>query len=132
MKNQECIFCKIVKKEIPCYKVFENRNFLAFLDIKPISFGHLLIIPKKHVVWMQEADDKTISNIFKIAKKIILALKKTLKCDYVQVSVVGNEMPHFHVHLIPRYYGDNFRNFPTKEYRRDEAEKTLKKIIQGL
>jgi len=126
-----CIFCKIVKGEIPSDKVYEDKNSLVFLDIKPVSLGHLLIIPKKHVVWMQEAEDKIISDIFKLTKKMMLAIKKGLKCDYVQVSIVGNEVPHFHIHLIPRYHGDNFRNFPTKKYKRDESLIIKKKIIKA-
>lgn len=127
-----CIFCKISKGEIPSDKVYEDKNFLAFLDIKPVSDGHLIIIPREHVVWMQEADDETIGNIFKLTKKLMLTLKNRLGCDYVQESVVGNEIPHFHIHLIPRYYGDNFRNFPTKEYKEGEAKKIKEKIIGGL
>jgi len=127
-----CIFCKIIKGEIPCHKIFEDKNSLVFLDIKPVNHGHLLIIPKKHIVWMQEADDKTIGDVYKLAKKMMLALKKSLKCDYIQLSVVGNEVPHFHVHLIPRYYGDNFRNFPTKEYKKLEAKRTINKITQAI
>ena len=131
--NNDCIFCKIIKGEIPCTKVYEDENFFAFLDIKPVSDGHLLIIPKKHIIWMQEADDETISEIFKLTKKFMLALKTGISCDYVQVSVVGNEVPHFHVHLIPRHYGDNFRNFPTKEFYSKEKEKELiDKIISTL
>jgi len=130
--NTNCIFCKIIKGDIPCNKVYEDKNFLVFLDIKPVSFGHLLIIPKNHVIWMQEVDDKIIADIYKLAKKMMLALKKGLKCDYVQLSVVGNEVPHFHIHLIPRYYGDNFRNFPTKEYKDLESKKILNKIIKAI
>lgn len=129
---QNCIFCKIAKNKIPSNKVYENDKFLVFLDIKPVSNGHLLIIPKEHVVWMQEATDELISEIFKLTKKMMLALKNSLRCDYIQESVVGNEVPHFHIHLIPRYYGDNFRNFPTKEYKDKEAEKIKEKIIQAL
>lgn len=132
MKNNTCIFCKISKGEIPSSKVFEDKNFLVFLDIKPVNHGHLLIIPKKHIVWMQEAEDKTISEIYKLAKKMMLTLKKGLKCDYVQLSVVGNEVPHFHIHLIPRYRDDNFRNFPTKEYKDQESKKILSKIIKAI
>ena len=72
----DCIFCKIGNGEIPCKKIYEDEKFVSFLDIKPVSDGHLLIIPKKHVVWMQEADDETIGEIFKITKKLMLALKK--------------------------------------------------------
>lgn len=127
-----CIFCKIVKGEIPSDRIYEDKNSLVFLDIKPVSLGHLLIIPKKHVVWMQEAEDKIISDIFKLTKKMMLAIKKGLKCDYVQVSIVGNEVPHFHIHLIPRYHGDNFRNFPTKKYKQDESLIIKKKIIKAI
>lgn len=81
---------------------------------------------------MQESDDETIGKIFKLTKKMMLALKKGLACDYVQESVVGNEIPHFHIHLIPRYNGDHFRNFPTKEYKDGESEKTAKKIISSI
>ncbi len=129
---QDCIFCKISKGEIPSNKIYENENFLVFLDIKPVSDGHLLIVPKKHIVWMQEADDETIEDIFKLTKKMMLALKKGINCDYVQESVVGNEIPHFHIHLIPRYYGDKYKNFPTKEYKEGQEKKLLEKITQAL
>ena len=127
-----CIFCKIIKKEIPCNKVFEDKNFLVFLDTKPVNHGHLLIIPKKHIVWMQEADDKTISEIFKLTKKMMLVLKKSLKCDYVLISIVGTEIPHFHIHLIPKYYKDRPNNFPRKEYTKSEEKKILDKIVKVL
>ena len=127
-----CIFCKISKGEIPCSKIFENKNFLVFLDIKPVNHGHLLIIPKKHIVWMQEAPDKIIGDIYKLAKKIMLVLKKSLKCDYVQLSVVGNEVPHFHIHLIPRYKNDKLKNFPVKQYENKEETKILNKIKNNL
>lgn len=130
--NNNCIFCKITKGEIPSNKIYENKNFLVFLDIKPVSLGHVLIVPKNHVVWMQEADDKMISDIFKLTKKMMLALKKGLNCDYVQVSVVGNEVPHFHIHLIPRYHSTVLKNFPTKKYKGDEAEIVKKKIIKAI
>lgn len=131
-KDKNCIFCMIIKGEIPCNKIFENKNFLVFLDIKPVSSGHLLIIPKKHIVWMQEADDKTIADIYKLAKKMMHALKNGLRCDYIQLSVIGNEIPHFHIHLMPRYKGDNFINFQTKEYKKSEAEVIKRKIIKSI
>ena len=129
---ENCIFCKIVSGEIPKDFIYKDENFLAFLDIKPVSDGHLIIIPKKHVVWMQEVDDETISGIFKLTKKLMLALKKGLPCDYIQESVVGNEVPHFHIHLIPRHHGDNFRNFPTKEYKKGQEKELIKKITEAL
>ena len=129
---ENCIFCKIVKKEIPAHVLYEDQNFMAFLDIKPVSDGHLVIIPKQHVVWMQDVDDQTISGIFILAKKLMLALKTSLKCDFVQLGVVGNEVPHFHIHLIPRYSGDNFKNFPTKEYKDGQQIELVQKITQAL
>lgn len=130
MRN--CIFCKIGNGEIPCNKIYENKKFLVFIDIHPVSDGHLLIIPKKHIVWMQDADDKTIGEIFKLTKKMMLALKKSLKCDLVQVAVVGEEVPHFHIHLIPRYLTDNLPHFPTKKYQDGEEKEIANKIIQAL
>lgn len=129
---ENCIFCKIIKGEIPCEKVYEDERFLSFLDIQPVSSGHLLIIPKVHVAWMQEADDETIKEIFKLAKKLMLATKKGLSCDYVQVSVGGTDVPHFHVHLIPRFLNDGFPKFPTKKYQDGESNEVVKKITQAL
>ena len=130
---ENCIFCKIVNGKIPKEFIYKDENFLVFLDIKPVSDGHLIIIPKKHVVWMQDEDDDTIANIFILTKKLMRAIKNGLPCDYLQMSVVGTEVPHFHIHLIPRHHGDNFRNFPTKEYKdtRHESE-ILEKITRAL
>jgi histidine triad (HIT) family protein len=129
---ENCIFCKIVKKEIPCDKVYEDESFLAFLDINPVADGHMMIIPKKHVVWMQDADDETIGEIFKLTKKLMLAVKNGLSCDYVQVSVVGKDVPHFHVHLIPRFFNDGKPQFATKKYQDGESDEVVKKITQAF
>lgn len=129
----DCIFCKIIKGEIPSYKVYEDESFLVFLDINPVNLGHLLIIPKKHIVWMQDADDETIRGIFSLAKKMMKALKIGLKSDYVSLSVVGKDVPHFHIHLIPRYLEkDKFEEYPAKKYKEGEAEKTLEKILEAI
>lgn len=129
---ENCIFCKIVKGEIPNTKIYEDGEFLVFLDVHPVSDGHLLIITKKHIVWMQEADDETICEIFKLAKKLMIAIKKGVGCDYVQVSVVGKDVPHFHIHLIPRYLKDSLPMFPTKTYKDRESAEAAKKIIEAL
>lgn len=129
---ENCIFCKIIKKEIPCSDVYEDNNFLAFLDIQPVSDGHLLLIPKKHVVWMQEAEDEIISEIFKLTKKLMLVMKKGINCDYVQVSIVGKDVPHFHIHLIPRYFKDTLSMFPTKKYKDGESSEAAKKIREAF
>ena len=132
MQDQNCIFCKIGKGEIPANKIYENEKFFVLLDIKPVSDGHILIIPKEHIVWMQDASDEIISKIFILTKKMMLALKKGLPCDYVQESVVGNEVPHFHIHLIPRHNRDNFKNFPTGVYKQGQEQEIIEKIIKAL
>lgn len=132
MEKNNCVFCKIVKGEILCYKIYEDENFLAFLDIEPVSDGHLLIVLKKHIVWMQDADDATIAGIFQLSKKLMLAVKNGIKCDFVQVSVGGTDVPHFHIHLIPRYFNDGLSKFKTKKFNQEEAKETVDKIIKAL
>ena len=132
MNNNDCIFCKIITKEIPCKKIYEDNDFLAFLDIQPVSMGHILIIPKKHIIWMQEAEDKTIAEIFQLSKRLMIAIKKGVKCDYVQISIVGTDVPHFHIHLIPRYFDDNLPKFSTKKYSEEENQNTIKKIVSFI
>ncbi|PIR68892.1 HIT family protein [Candidatus Nomurabacteria bacterium CG10_big_fil_rev_8_21_14_0_10_03_31_7] len=132
MLMQNCIFCKISNGDIPSEKIYEDKNFISFLDIQPVSHGHILIIPKKHTIWMQEVDDETISEIFKLSKKLMLGIKKGLNCDYVQLSVSGTDIPHFHIHLIPRYFNDGLSEWPTKTYEEGQSSETAKKITQVL
>lgn len=127
-----CIFCKIIKKEIPSTNIYEDDNFLAFLDIQPVTDGHSLIIPKKHTEWMQDVDDETIAEAFKLTKKLMLATKKGIGCDYVQVSVVGKDVPHFHIHLIPRYFNDGLPQYATKKYKDAEPKEIAQKITSML
>jgi histidine triad (HIT) family protein len=121
MKDDNCIFCKIANKEIPAEIVYEDADFMAFLDINPVHPGHVLVIPKEHYIWMQETPDKTVGDIFIISKKIMLALKTAYIADFIRVSVVGNEVPHFHVHLIPRHLHNPSEATPRGKYK-DEAE----------
>lgn len=124
----DCIFCKIIKGEIPSYKIYEDESFISFLDINPVSKGHALIIPKNHIEWMQEAEDSLISKVFILAKKIMLTIKEKLPCDYVQVSVVGKDVPHFHVHLIPRNLGDDIHHKEVLKYSDGEINEIINKI----
>jgi len=95
------IFSKIVNGEIPSYKIFEDDKFYAFLDINPNSIGHTLCIPKIEVNRLFDLDDDTYSGLMNFSKKIAKALKKAVDCDRIGVSVIGLEVPHVHVHLIP-------------------------------
>ena len=95
------IFSNIVNGEIPSYKIFEDDKFYAFLDINPNAIGHTLCIPKIEVNRLFDLDDDTYSGLMNFSKKIAKALKKTVDCDRIGVSVIGLEVPHVHVHLIP-------------------------------
>ena len=95
------IFTKIVKGEIPSYKVYEDQNFLAFLDINPLKKGHTLVIPKKEVDYIFDIDSKEYQNLWNTAKKIALGMKKVIECNRISIVVMGLEVPHAHIHLIP-------------------------------
>lgn len=104
----DCIFCKIVKGEIPSTKVYEDDNFLAFLDIRPVSPGHTLVIPKKHYRWVWDVPDA--GAYFETARKIALALQKAFGKDAVLSKIIGDEVHHAHIWVYPdpRYVtGDN-------------------------
>ncbi|WP_254411888.1 HIT family protein [Dyadobacter diqingensis] len=95
------IFSRIVSGEIPSHKIAENDEFLAFLDVFPIAKGHTLVIPKKEIDYLFDLDDDTYTRLFLFAKSIVPALEKTVPCLRVGVSVIGLEVPHAHVHLLP-------------------------------
>ena len=95
------IFSKIISGEIPSFKIYEDDNFLAFLDINPNALGHTLCIPKKEIDQMFDLDDKTLSELIIFSKKVANAIKKAVVCERVGMSVIGLEVPHVHVHLIP-------------------------------
>ncbi len=95
------IFTKIINGEIPSYKVAEDENFYAFLDIAPLSKGHTLVIPKQEIDYFFDLDDDTTQGIALFAKKVAKAIEKTVDCKRVGVAVLGLEVPHAHIHLIP-------------------------------
>ena len=100
----DTVFGKIIRGEIPATKAYEDGQFLAFLDILPASKGHTLLIPTQQYTWIHEAPDEVVAAIFVKAKELINAMRKGIPCDYVQLLVVGNEIPHFHIHLVPRFF----------------------------
>lgn len=95
------IFSKIIKGEIPSYKVAENDKFYAFLDINPLAWGHTLIVPKEEVDYYFDLDDATIAEMTIFAKKVATAIKKVFPCRKVATAVLGLEVPHAHIHLVP-------------------------------
>jgi histidine triad (HIT) family protein len=95
------IFTKIINGEIPCYKIAETEDFFAFLDINPNAKGHTLCVPKQEVDKIMDLDEKTYMGLMKFSRKIGLALEQTIECNRVGMAVIGIEVPHVHVHLIP-------------------------------
>jgi histidine triad (HIT) family protein len=95
------IFTKIINGELPCYKIVEDDHFIAFLDIDPNVKGHTLCVPKKEVDKLLDLDEETYLGLMQFARKVGLAIEKTLVCNRVGMSVIGLEVPHVHVHLIP-------------------------------
>jgi len=129
----DCIFCKIVAGEIPSYKIYEDDKTLAFLDINPVTDGHALLISKEHYPMMPDVPDELLSEMFLKVKELMPKIKSALQADYVSVSVVGLDVLHFHIHLIPRKFNDGLANFwPTKKYAEGEAENVMQKIVQNI
>ena len=95
------IFTKIIKGEIPCYKIAEDANFVAFLDVNPNAKGHTLCIPKQEIDKIFDIDDDLYIGLMQFSKKIAVALEKTISCQRIGMAVIGLEVPHAHVHLIP-------------------------------
>ena len=96
---ENCIFCKIAKGELPCFKIYEDENFFAFLDINPLNKGHTLVIPKKHYRWVFDVDNE--GEYFSVVKKIANNTKKVLETDYIVSFILGEEVSHAHIHLVP-------------------------------
>ena len=122
------IFTKIIKGEIPCYKVAETNDFLAFLDINPNAVGHTLCIPKKEVDKILDLDEDTYLNLMNFSRKVGIAIEKTIPCKRVGMTVIGLEVPHVHVHLIPLNSMEDAR-FTSKQTLSNEDFKSVAKAI---
>ena len=124
----DCIFCKIINKEIPCHQIYEDDNFIAFLDIRPLNKGHTLIIPKKHYRWVWDVQEE----YSQIVNKLANTLKKALKTDYVQSVVMGDEVPHAHIHLIPRFENDGHPGLVSLSNVKEISETEMKEIVEKI
>ena len=127
------IFSRIVKGEIPCYKIAEDENFLAFLDINPLSKGHTLVIPKPEIDYIFDVDDDLLAGMMVFSKKVAMAIEKTVSCKRIGIAVIGLEVPHAHIHLIPiNSIGDlNFAN-PKLKFSSEELAATATAIASKL
>lgn len=127
------IFSKIVAGDIPAYKVAESNDFLAFLDISPLKEGHVLVIPKKEVDYLFDLDDESYTGLQLFAKIVATGLKKAIPCERIGVVVMGLEVPHAHIHLIPMNEANdiNFNN-PKLQFTAEQFEATVQKIKEAL
>lgn len=126
------IFTKIVNGEIPCYKVAETEDFLAFLDVNPNAKGHTLCIPKKEVDKLFDLDEATYNGLMQFSRKVALAIEKTIPCKRVGVSVIGLEVPHVHVHLIPLNTMEDARFINKVSLTQEEFNITAQTIQKAL
>lgn len=127
------IFTKIINQEIPSYKIYEDENFYAFLDIFPLAKGHTLLVPKVEIDYLFDVEDGLLSNMLPLSKKIAKAIEKAFPCNRVGVVVLGLEVPHAHIHLVPINGEDdlNFAN-PKLKFTPEEFEQIAAAIKANL
>ena len=123
------IFTRIINGEIPCYKVAEDDNYFAFLDINPLREGHTLVVPKKETDYIFDLDDKQLSGMILFSKKVAAAIKSVVPCNRIGVAILGLEVPHAHIHLVPMDTMEdiNFKR-PKLKFTPEEFKKTAEKI----
>ena len=127
------IFTRIVKGEIPCYKIAEDEQFFAFMDINPVAVGHTLVIPKREDDYIFNLEDDEISAMMVFAKKVAKAIEKAVPCKRIGVAVIGLEVPHAHIHLIPiSQEGDMDFKKEHVHMSEEEFREVQKRIVENL
>jgi len=123
------IFTKIINGEIPCYKIAENDNYFAFLDINPLRAGHTLIVPKRETDYIFDLDDAYLAGLIIFSKKVAVAIKSAIPCNRIGVAILGLEVPHAHIHLVPMDTMEdiNFKN-PKLKFSAEEFKEIAAKI----
>jgi histidine triad (HIT) family protein len=127
------IFTRIINREIPCYKVAENGRYFAFLDINPLKAGHTLVVPKKEVDYLFDLEDNDLEGIMVFSKKVAAAIRKAYPCNRIGIVVLGLEVPHAHIHLVPMDSMEdvNFKN-PKLKFTPEEYREIAANIIKNL
>ena len=126
------VFSRIINKELPCHFVAENKFAISFMDINPIAIGHVLVVPKVEVDYIFDLDPDVYHNLWDFTKKVSFALKKTISCERISISVIGLDVPHAHIHLVPINKSSDV-NFSNKiNISPIELEKFAKKISSNI
>ncbi len=126
------IFTKIIKGEIPCFKIAEDADFIAFLDVNPNAKGHTLVVPKKEVNKLFDLDENTYNKLFTFSKKIALALEKTIPCKRIGMSIIGLEVPHVHVHLIPLQAMEDIQFSKKENFTKEAMQEIANSITKNV
>ena len=134
---EECLFCKIAKGEIPCSKVYENDNVLAFLDIAPVNKGHVLVIPKNHYENVLDVDEDILKEVISVVQKVAIGVKKGVNADGIVISqnngkIAGQVIMHLHFHVIPRFKEDELGKWPQGKYKDGEMDEYSERISSFL
>jgi histidine triad (HIT) family protein len=127
------IFTKIINGDIPCYRIAEDENYIAFLDINPLKAGHTLVVPKKETDYIFDLDDKQLAGIMLFSKKVAVAIKNAFPCNRIGVAILGLEVPHAHIHLIPMDTMEdvNFKN-PKLKFSPEEFKEIASRITRTV
>lgn len=125
------LFTKIINGDIPCHKILEDENYLAFLDIKPINPGHTLVIPKREIDYIFNLDDELLSGLMVFSKKIATMIEKKIACKRIGVMVCGLEVPHTHIHLVPINEIADMSFAKAKPASNEELARIVKEVTQG-
>jgi len=129
----DCIFCKIIRGELPSFKIYEDERVIAFLDIRPVNAGHTLVVPKAHSQNIFDIKPEDWDAVAGLTRALALAIEKGTEADGVNIAMnnrehAGQVVQHPHVHVIPRFKGDGLKLMPQREYKTNEAEETAEKI----
>jgi histidine triad (HIT) family protein len=126
------IFTKIIAGEIPCHKVAEDDEFIAFLDIRPVNEGHTLVVPKQETDYIFDIEDGQLARMMLFAKKVAAAMKRTIECNRIGIMVIGLEVPHAHIHLIPITKEGDMYNRGRSEYTNERLAAIAGKIKEAI
>jgi len=133
----DCIFCKIIKGELPCSKLYEDDKVFAFLDIAPVNKGHALVIPKEHNETLMDMQDDILKEVSVVVKRLSAAIKKAVNADGISVGMsnykaAGQLVPHAHFHIMPRFEDDGLKLWPQGKYEEEEMDSYREKIVGAL